>query len=406
MAQTQRRRPMTREEALARQQRMQRLREKEEESRELAWGPIDLPFCLLVILLTGIGLVMLLSASFPSAYYINGDPTHYFVRQGIFAIAGIAAMFLISHFNYQRLRPLAKPLLYLAIILLVLVVIPGNPFAVTRNNATRWLGVGELFTFQPSEIAKVAVVVYFSNSISKKKDKMYTTRYGIVPYLIIMGVIALFMLMEPHLSGTVLILGTGAVLMLVGGINLGWVIAAVGGEAGVAALMFSGIITYGQSRIAMWHNPWLDAQGDGYQLVQSLISIGSGGLLGVGLGKSRQKYLYLPEEHNDFIFAIVCEELGLIGATIIMLLFAALILRGYWIALHARDRFGSLLVVGVTTLIALQTFLNIGVVTGLLPTTGISLPFFSYGGTALSMQLAEMGIVLSVSRQMKPTKAG
>ena len=235
---------------------------------------------------------------------------------------------------------------------------------------------------------------------------MYTTRYGIVPYLIIMGVIALFMLMEPHLSGTVLILGTGAVLMLVGGINLGWVIAAVGGAAGVAALMFSGIITYGQSRIAMWHNPWLDAQGDGYQLVQSLISIGSGGLLGVGLGKSRQKYLYLPEEHNDFIFAIVCEELGLIGATIIMLLFAALILRGYWIALHARDRFGSLLVVGVTTLIALQTFLNIGVVTGLLPTTGISLPFFSYGGTALSMQLAEMGIVLSVSRQMKPTKAG
>ena len=315
-------------------------------------------------------------------------------------------MFLISHFNYQRLRPLAKPLLYLAIILLVLVVIPGNPFAVTRNNATRWLGVGELFTFQPSEIAKVAVVVYFSNSISKKKGKMYTTRYGIVPYLIIMGVIALFMLMEPHLSGTVLILGTGAVLMLVGGINLGWVIAAVGGAAGVAALMFSGIITYGQSRIAMWHNPWLDAQGDGYQLVQSLISIGSGGLLGVGLGKSRQKYLYLPEEHNDFIFAIVCEELGLIGATIIMLLFAALILRGYWIALHARDRFGSLLVVGVTTLIALQTFLNIGVVTGLLPTTGISLPFFSYGGTALSMQLAEMGIVLSVSRQMKPTKAG
>jgi cell division protein FtsW len=156
----------------------------------------------------------------------------------------------------------------------------------------------------------------------------------------------------------------------------------------------------------MWKDPFIDPRGAGYQLSQSLISIGSGGLLGVGLGKSRQKFLYLPEEHNDFIFAIVCEELGLIGATIIMLLFAALILRGYWIALHARDRFGSLLVVGVTTLIAMQTFLNIAVVTVLLPTTGISLPFFSYGGTALSMQLAEMGIVLSVSRQMKPTKAG
>ena len=197
-----------------------------------------------------------------------------------------------------------------------------------------------------------------------------------------------------------------AVLMLVGGIHWAWVGAAISAVGAVAGLMITGVITYGQSRIAMWQNPFIDPRGEGYQLSQSLISIGSGGLLGVGLGKSRQKFLCLPEEHNDFIFAIICEELGLIGATIIMLLFAALILRGYWIALHARDRFGSLLVVGVTTLIAMQTFLNIGVVTGLLPTTGISLPFFSYGGTALSIQLAEMGIVLSVSRQMKPTKAG
>ena len=392
----------------ARRERIQRRKEKEAESRELAKGPIDLPFCLLVLLLTAIGLVLLLSASFPSAYYETDgqDPMHYFVRQGVFAAMGIAAMFLIGRINYQRFRGVAKLMLYLAIILLVLVIIPGNPIAVTRNNATRWIGVGELFTFQPSEIAKMAVVLYFSDSISRKKDKMHTTRYGIAPYLLIMGVIAVLMMLEPHLSGTVLILGTGAVLMLVGGINWAWVIAAVGGAGGVLFLMMSGIIQYGQSRIAMWQNPFIDPRGDGYQLSQSLIAIGSGGLLGVGLGKSRQKFLYLPEEHNDFIFAIICEELGLIGATIIMLLFAALILRGYWIALHARDRFGSLLVVGVTTLIAMQTFLNIGVVTGLLPTTGISLPFFSYGGTALSMQLAEMGIVLSVSRQMKPTKAG
>ena len=392
----------------ARRERIQRRKEKEAESRELAKGPIDLPFCLLVLLLTAIGLVLLLSASFPSAYYETDgqDPMHYFVRQGVFAAMGIAAMFLIGRINYQRFRGAAKLMLYLAIILLVLVIIPGNPIAVTRNNATRWIGVGELFTFQPSEIAKMAVVLYFSDSISRKKDKMHTTRYGIAPYLLIMGVIAVLMMLEPHLSGTVLILGTGAVLMLVGGINWAWVIAAVGGAGGVLFLMMSGIIQYGQSRIAMWQNPFIDPRGDGYQLSQSLIAIGSGGLLGVGLGKSRQKFLYLPEEHNDFIFAIICEELGLIGATIIMLLFAALILRGYWIALHTRDRFGSLLVVGVTTLIAMQTFLNIGVVTGLLPTTGISLPFFSYGGTALSIQLAEMGIVLSVSRQMKPTKAG
>ena len=404
--QTRSRRPMSREEALARQERQRLRKEKEQESRELARGPIDLPFCLLVLLLTAIGLVMLLSASFPSAYYEtkNNDPMYYFTRQGVFAIMGVAAMFFISKINYQRFRAFAKPLLFFAIILLALVLVPG--VGQTRNNATRWIGVGELFTFQPSEIAKLAVVLYFSDSISKKKDKMRTTRYGILPYLFIMGVLAVLMMLEPHLSGTVLILGTGAALMLVGGIRWAWVGAAVGFVGGVAALMLTGVIQYGQSRIAMWQNPFIDPRGEGYQLSQSLISIGSGGLLGVGLGKSRQKFLYLPEEHNDFIFAIICEELGLIGAGIIMLLFAALILRGYWIALHARDRFGCLLVVGVTTLIAMQVFLNIGVVTGLLPTTGISLPFFSYGGTALSIQLAEMGIVLSVSRQMKPTKAG
>ena len=403
-AQTNRRR-MTREEALRRQEQKRRIEEKRQESKELAHGPIDLPFCLLVLLLTAIGLVMLLSASFPSAYYEtkNNDPTFYFVRQAAFAGLGVAAMFFIGRINYQRFRPLAKPALFVAIILLILVLIPG--IGKTRNNATRWLGVGEFFTFQPSEIAKVAVVLYFSDNISKKKDKMRTLRYGILPYFIWLVLVAGLVGMEPHLSGALLILGAGAILMLVGGIQWRWVVGAIGlAAAGLYAIVE--VIGYNSSRFEMWFNPWQDAQGKGYQLSQSLITIGSGGLWGVGLGKSRQKFLYLPEEHNDFIFAIVCEELGLIGATLIMLLFAALILRGYWIALHARDRFGALLVVGMVSLIAMQTFLNIGVVTGLLPTTGISLPFFSYGGTALSMQLAEMGVVLSVSRQMKPTKAG
>ena len=402
-----RRRSITREEALARQAKRQKQQEREQLNREMARGPIDLPFCLLVLLLMGIGLVMLLSASFPSAYYDDNDPIKYFRQQGVFAIAGVASMFFIGKINYQRFRGAAKALLYLSIVLLVLVIVPGNPIALSANNATRWLGIrGTAFRFQPSEVAKMAVVLYFSDTISKKKDKMNTTRYGITPYVLILGVISILMMLEPHLSGTVLILGAGAVLMLVGGINLTWVVGAVAGAGSIAYLMFSGVIKYGQSRLAMWQNPWLDARGDGYQLVQSLYAIGSGGLWGVGLGKSLQKFKYLPEEHNDFIFAIVCEELGLIGASIIMLLFAALILRGFWIALHARDRFGSLMVVGVTTLLAMQTFLNIGVVTGLLPTTGISLPFFSYGGTALMIQLAEMGVVLSVSRQMKPTKAG
>ena len=406
--QRQRRRPMSREEARAMEERRQRQKEKEQESRELARGPIDLPFLVLVLLLTGIGLVMLLSASFPSAYYETDgkNPMSYFIRQGVFAIMGLAAMLLIGKINYQRFRGLAQPLLFLSIILLVLVLIPHNPIAITRNRATRWLGIpGTSLQFQPSEVAKVAVVLYFSDSISKKKDRMRTFRYGILPYAIILVVLAALVGLEPHLSGAILIMGAGAVLMLVGGIHWGWVGGAAAAAGGLLYVVLF-VIGYNTSRIEMWHNPWADAQGKGYQLSQSLISIGSGGLLGVGLGRSRQKFLFLPEEHNDFIFAIVCEELGLIGTSIIMLLFAALILRGYWIALHARDRFGSLLVVGVTTLIALQTFLNISVVTGLLPTTGISLPFFSYGGTALSIQLAEMGIVLSVSRQMKPTKAG
>lgn len=401
-----RRRPMSREEALRRQEQKRQIDQKRRESYELSKGPIDMPFCLMVLLLTAVGLVMLLSASFPSAYYETDgqDPLHYFTRQAVFAVLGISTMGIISKINYQRFRGAARILLYVSIALLMLVLVPG--IGQTRNNATRWIGIGNLFTFQPSEVAKMAVVLYFSDSISRKKEKMRTFRYGIAPYLVIMGIIALLMLMEPHLSGTILILGAGAVLMLVGGIQWRWVGLAAGFVGVVAALMATGVITYGQSRIAMWLDPFIDPRGAGYQLSQSLISIGSGGIWGLGLGKSRQKFLYLPEEHNDFIFAIVCEELGLIGASIIIALFVALILRGYWIALHARDRFGSLLVVGVVTLIAMQTFLNIAVVTGTVPTTGISLPFFSYGGTALAMQLAEMGVVLSVSRQMKPTKAG
>ena len=399
----QRRRPLTREEAQARQERRQRQQEREEISRELARGPIDLPFCLLVLLLTAIGLVMLLSASFPSAYYEtkNHDPTYYFTRQSVFAVMGIAAMFFVGKINYQRFRGAAKLLLYVSIVLLILVTIPGNPLAVTQNNATRWLGKAGVFTFQPSEIAKVAIVLYFSDSISKKKDKMQTTRYGVAPYVVWLLVTGGLVALEPHLSGAILIMGAGAVLMLVGGINWRWVFIAAGGAAGALyTILF--VIGYNTSRITYWLRPWEDAQGKGYQLWQSMITIGSGGLWGVGLGKSRQKFMYLPEEHNDFIFAVICEELGLIGATVIMLLFAALILRGYWIALHARDRFGSLMVVGVTTQMARQVFLHFGVVPGLLHTTGISLPFFSYGGTALSIQLAEMGIVLSVSRQMRP----
>ena len=371
-------------------------------------GRIDLPFLLLTLLLTVMGLVMLFSASFPSANYETGDPTFYLKRQGLFALLGLAAMVVMSRMNYQKLRRYSVLLVGISLFLLLLVLVPG--LGINENGATRWLGKKGVLTFQPSEIAKLAVIVFFADSISKKKNLMETFKYGIRPYLLLLAFYAVLMLLEPHLSGTILIVGTGVVLMIVGGINKKWAIGGIGAVAAVGfayvKLVETGVISYGASRIEMWKNPFVDPLKAGYQLSQSLITIGSGGLTGVGLGKSRQKFLYLPEEHNDFIFAVVCEELGLIGATLVMLVFALLILRGFWIALQARDRFGALLVVGIMTQIGLQTFFNIAVVSGFVPTTGISLPFFSYGGTALALQLFEMGIVLSVSRQIPAPKGG
>lgn len=399
---------MTREEHHARKAQEQHKKEMARKHYLAGKGSMDIPFLLLTLLLTGIGLMMLFSASFPSAYYETGSAGYYFKRQAVFAAAGIVAMLVVGRFNYQRWRGAAKMLMVLAIFLLLLVIIPG--VGITKNNATRWLGIDGVLTFQPSEIAKLAVIVYFADSISKKKERMRDLREGVLPYGVWLAVIAVLMLLEPHLSGTILIVGTGAIMMAVGGMPAWLIGAGVGGVAaaawGFVALVDAGIISYGASRINMWHNPWLDSSDDGYQMVQSLIAIGSGGLLGTGLGRGRQKFLYLPEESNDFIFSTVCEELGLIGASLILLVFALLLLRGFWIALHARDRFGTLLVVGVMSHLGLQVFLNVAVVTGLVPATGISLPFFSYGGTALLLQLVEIGLVLSVSRQIPAKREG
>ena len=398
---------------MTQEEKRQRLREKRHRARELreiARGPIDLPFLVLVLMLTVIGLIMLFSASFPSAMNEYGDPTYYVRRQGAFAAAGIAAMLAMGKFNYQRLRGISTIALIGSMVLLACVLVPGLGFS--EGGATRWL---RLFlvagpTYQPSEVAKLGIIIYFAATISQRKDRMRTFRYGILPYACILAVYAVLMLMEPHMSGCILLLGIGAGMMVVGGMQWGW-IAAGGALAGggLYMMLFTDLMEkngYNSSRIQTWRDPFWDAQDASYQMAQSLIAIGSGGLFGVGLGRSRQKFMFLPEEHNDFIFAIICEELGYVGAGIIMILFALLIIRGYWIAIHARDRFGALLAVGVTTQIGLQTFLNIAVVTGLIPATGISLPFFSYGGTALMIQLFEVGIVLSVSRQMPAMKAG
>lgn len=362
------------------------------EGKTGASGTIDIPFLVLVIVLMGIGILMLFSASYATAYYENLPSTYYFMRQGIFAVAGLAIMIIISFMDYRKFRKLSPLLMIIAIVLLIVVLLVGKG----NYGEKRWIDLG-LFQFQPSEVAKLAVIFFFSSMISVNAEKMHTFKYGFLPYALILAVIGGLMFLEPHLSGMILIFGVGGALMFIGGTHWGW-FAGIIGAIGVGAAAAISFLDYARQRVATWLDPFLDPKGDGYQIIQSLYAIGSGGLLGLGFGNSRQKYLYLPEAHNDFIFAIVCEELGFIGAIIILILFALLIMRGYWIALHARDKFGSLLAAGISTMVALQTVLNIGVVTGVLPVTGAALPFFSYGGTALLILLAEMGVVLSVSR--------
>lgn len=399
--------------------------------QKLARGPIDLPFLALVMLLTGLGLIVLLSASFPSAMYnltpkvtdTGGDPLYYFWKQAGFATAGVVAMFIISRIDYQQFRWMSVFVLIGSIVLMLMVFVPG--IGKTGGGAARWIKLGPV-RFQPSEIAKVGIILFFAAGLSKRsgqlgppKDKKWNRRtllgrtcermdniglLELIPYGIalvaVLGVIAL----QGHMSAMILVVVAAGSVLFAAGIRLYWFL--LGGGAVGAALWF--IITqtdYMTKRIEIWQDPFKEPLKGGFQPIQGRIAIGSGGLLGVGLGNSRQKYLFLPEEHNDYIFSIWCEEMGMVGAVVLMALFSLLIIRGFWLALHARDRFGTLLIVGIMSLMAFQVFFNIGVVTGFLPPTGISLPFFSYGGTALMITLGEMGIVLRVSRQITAPKA-
>ncbi len=389
--------------------------------QKLSRGPIDLPFLMLVVMLTAIGVITVFSASFPTAVSEGwkDGPYHYFIRQAFFALAGIVTMYFVSKVNYQALRWMSVFVLGAAIAMLVIVLF----FHTTRtDNVKRWIPLGPL-TFQPSEAAKLGVILYFAARMSKRqseKKRVFDTRtprgvllnwaedmglLELVPYIAILAVIAVLMILEPHMSGTILIFVAAAAILLAGGVSLRWFVAG-GLFVGAALTIVVTMTSYMSDRITIWRDPWADPRGDGFQIIQSLYSIGSGGLFGLGFGQGRQKQGFLPEAENDFIFSVWCEEMGLVGACIVLILFMLLIIRGYWIALHARDRFGALLVVGITTLMAAQVFLNISVVTNLLPTTGISLPFFSYGGTALLIQLAEMGIVLGVSRQIPAPRQG
>ncbi|MCI6605257.1 MAG: putative lipid II flippase FtsW [Clostridiales bacterium] len=356
-------------------------------------GLLDVPFLVLTVLLVLIGVLMMFSASYARAYSAEGKATYYFARQAVFAIVGIGIMLFFSTWNYQIWRSVSFFILAAAIVFLLLVPLIG----IEENGAKRWIYLG-FTSFQPSEVAKLGIVLTFASMISYYRERMQSFREGILPFVVILAVVCGLLVLEPHLSAIIIILGVSAAMLFLGGVKLRWFALGLG-VVGVFVAVYLATKGYAGDRIQAWLHPFEDESDSGYQIVQSLYAIGSGGLMGLGLGRSRQKYLYLPEEHNDYIFPIVCEELGFVGAMVVLLLFLLLILRGYWIALHARDRFGMLVVGGLTTLLALQVFLNIGVVTNLLPATGISLPFFSYGGTALLIQLFEMGVILSVSRQ-------
>jgi cell division protein FtsW len=363
-------------------------------------GHIDLPFAVLTLVILTVGVVMVLSASFASAFYNYGDPTKYFVRQLVFAISGVALMFMTARMRVATFWKIAMPLLAVAVVFLILVPFIG----VSENGAKRWLGY-KSYTFQPSEIAKLAVILSFAMLICNYRSKMKTFRYGVLPFGVIVVVIVGLLVAEPHLSASVIVIGVAAIMMFAGGTRLRWFVIA-GIVVAVAAYLTVTKFGYASNRISAWLDPEADPLNKGYQILQSLYAVGSGGLTGLGLGQSRQKYLYLPEEHNDYIFAVWCEELGFIGAVLLIALFALLIIRGFWLAIHARDRFGSLVITGITSLLAIQVFLNIAVVTNFLPSTGISLPFFSYGGTALWIQMVEMGIILAISRDIPITKNG
>ncbi len=371
-------------------------------------GTMDRPLLMLVFLLLGLGLLCLFSASYATAYDSqDGNSTFYIFRQAIFAVGGSAVMLVLSRWNYHKLHYFAIPSLLLAVAVMATIKVPGlKNMWVTINQATRWIKIPLAGTFQPSELAKIAVILCFSSLATiYGKKKMHTLRYGILPFMGIIAVFAVEMYWEKHLSGTALIAAIGMVIIFIGGANMFWF--GLGG-VGVAAagVWYIKSHEYAMTRIRVWLDPFIDYRGKGWQGAQSQIAIGSGGLWGLGLGQSRQKHLYLPEPANDFIFSVWCEEMGFVGAVLLVILFAALIWRGYYIALHCPDKFGTLLAAGITTQIAVQTILNLCVVTGLLPVTGASLPFFSYGGTALLIQLAEMGILLAISRELPVSKEG
>ena len=362
-------------------------------------GRVDVPFLILVLLLLTVGLAMLYSASLAQSMYDSGYRTSflYFKKQAVCALIGLGAMFAMSRLPVKLWYDGAWLLYAVSIGLLLLVLVAGA----SVNGAKRWINIAGI-QFQPSEIAKFTMILLFARLTRSFGREAKQFRYGVLGFGSALLGILVPLALEKHLSAIMLMGLVAVVMMYVAGTHPKWLLAGAG-AAVVFVLVYVTFMGYAGDRVTAWQHPEQDPGDTGYQILQSLYAIGSGGMFGLGYGKSRQKYLYLPFQYNDYIFAVICEELGLVGSLLIVALFAALILRGYWIALRARDRFSSVLAAGLVTLIAVQTILNLCVVTNLLPSTGIALPFFSYGGTALAVNLGEMGLVLAVSRNRTST---
>ena len=370
---------------------------------KFANNQLDFILLITVILLLSLGLIMVLSASSPTSLAETGDDSYsYFRKQAIFAVVGVIAMLFISKIDYRFWKKFYKIAYWVSIILLLMVLIPG--IGVSSGGASRWIKILGV-QFQPSELAKIGLIIFYASYLTDHKDELKGFYTGFIkPFLYLVPVILILILIQDHLSATIIIVAVVGIMMLMAGSRLKYFLTAgtAAGVLGAAGLYLMAKFTskgaFRLARITSFLNPWADKQGDGWQVIQSLYAIGSGGLFGVGLGQSKQKYLYISEPHTDFIFAVLAEELGFVGCAVVIALFCVFIWRGVLTAMKAPNMFGSLVAIGITSLIGLQAIINIAVVTSSMPVTGMPLPFFSYGVTSLLILLCSVGVLLNISR--------
>jgi cell division protein FtsW len=356
-------------------------------------GPPDFVLFITTLTLLGIGLVMVFSSSAVTASVTYGDAYYFFKKQLIWALIGLAAMLIVMKLNFFRLKDIASPMVIFSVICLILVI---TPLGMDVKGSSRWFNLGPL-RFSPSELAKVAIVMFFARALDTKLDKITSFTKGVLPFLAMLVVVCGLIMLQPDLGTAFTIAGTMFFMLVIAGAQ--WIHLGLITFSGIGAVAAAIILEpYRMERVTAFMNPWKYASDEGFQTIQSLYALGSGGLFGMGLGRSRQKFFYLPEQHTDFIFAILGEELGFIGASLVVALFLLFAWRGFKIAINAPDNFSRLLAAGITIMITFQAAINIGVVSGALPVTGITLPFISYGGTSLVFTMIGVGLLLNISR--------